>query len=93
MKREEELELDIFEILKSSTFYEIIAHKIVVYFEQERTKDCYPKEFVKWWFAKGLMEFAIESFSTPFLFIKFDEGSKKKYTLYELFIYWRDKIK
>ena len=46
------------------------------------------KEFMKWWFTNGLMEFAIESFSEPTLFIKFSEGSNKKYTLDELFDYW-----
>ena len=55
--------------------------------------DCYPKEFVEWWFTKGIMEFAIEAFSTPTLFIKFNEGSRRKYTLDELYQYWKEQIK
>ena len=52
-----------------------------------------PEEFVKWWFRSGFMIFAIEGFSDPVLFIKFDEGSKKKYTLDDLFTYWKEEVK
>ncbi|KKP51563.1 MAG: hypothetical protein UR43_C0019G0006 [candidate division TM6 bacterium GW2011_GWF2_33_332] len=55
--------------------------------------EAYEREFVGWWFTKGLMEFAIEAFSTPVLFIKFAEGSKKKYTLGELHEYWQKEVK
>ena len=69
------------------------AEKAMEEYAQERTKDCYPKEFVEWWFTKGIMEFAIEAFSTPTLFIKFNEGSRRKYILDELFTYWKEQIK
>jgi len=53
--------------------------------------DCYPKEFVEWWFDQkhtfGRVEYV------PLLFMNFKQGSKKKYTLDELFIYWQTNIK
>ena len=60
---------------------------------KSQLKQGYPKEFVEWWFTKGIMEFAIEAFSTPTLFIKFNEGSRRKYTLDELYQYWKEQIK
>lgn len=55
-------------------------------FEQERTKDMYPKEFVEW---------CIESTAKCHpkgQYVEI-EGNKEFKTIDELFIYWRDKIK
>ena len=58
----------------------------------EQKPDCYPKEFLLWYFS-DTHNFGVQQFSKPPLFVNFEEGSKKKYTLDELFIYWQNNIK
>jgi len=58
----------------------------------EATKEMYPKEFVEWYCVKP-HGFAVVQFSNPPLFTKFEEGSKRKYTLDELSEYWKQNIR
>ena len=55
---------------------------------QERTKDCYPKEFVEWTHRDNNVDLQLEGDDEPSWWVHLPDLNWRRLTLDELFTYW-----
>lgn len=61
-------------------------------YAQERTKDCYPKEFLTWAHTDNNVQLTFRE-NIPQWWLHSPELNYRQMTLEDLFLYWKDNIK